>query len=169
MKAPRYLVRLVFMEKKYYLITPCVTIDSDTYAYSFPITKVDATASYDELLSVINEVMDRDCRFPDSAEWSWHNTTNGGLSVFFDNRKFKKDFGFFYASIIKTATSILMIERKADNSFVFQMWSSDGMTKEFVESPPNCPQNELREILAAALETSRNNRLNFSYPVLDAQ
>ena len=49
------------------------------------------------------------------------------------------------------------------------MWSSDGMTKEFVESPPNCPQNELREILAAALETSRNNRLNFSYPMLDAQ
>ena len=65
----RKLVRIVYYKrKKYYLITPCVTINEVDYGYSMPVTKIEANVGYDALFDAIAGVMDKDCRMPDSAE-----------------------------------------------------------------------------------------------------
>ena len=54
----RRLVRIVYLKrKKYYLITPCVTINEVDYGYSLPITKIDADLSYEVLFDAIAGVM----------------------------------------------------------------------------------------------------------------
>ena len=87
----RRLVRIVYLKrKKYYLITPCVTINEVDYGYSLPITKIDADLSYEVLFDAIAGVMDKDCRLPDSAETGWIDYARSPAPLF-DKRQFKKE------------------------------------------------------------------------------
>ena len=88
--AARKLVRIVYYKrKKYYLITPCVTINEVDYGYSMPVTKIDANASDKTLFDAITYVMDKDCRMPDSAEAGWLEYA-GSPAPLFDKRLFRK-------------------------------------------------------------------------------
>ena len=156
--AARKLVRIVYYKrKKYYLITPCVTINEVDYGYSMPVTKIDANASDKTLFDAITYVMDKDCRMPDSAETGWLEYA-GSPGPLFDKRLFRKEFGYHYGSLVKTATSIIMMEHLPDDSYVFEMWSTDGMNKERMECPRGCSREEVIETLAAALKKSEANR-----------
>ena len=156
--AARKLVRIVYYKrKKYYLITPCVTINEVDYGYSMPVTKIDANASDKTLFDAITYVMDKDCRMPDSAEAGWLEYA-GSPAPLFDKRLFRKEFGYHYGSLVKTATSIIMMEHLPDDSYVFEMWSTDGMSKETMVCPGGCSREEVIETLAAALKKSEANR-----------
>ena len=50
------------------------------------------------------------------------------------------------------------MEQLQDGSFVFEMWSTDGMSKERMECPGGCSREEVIETLAAALKKSEANR-----------
>lgn len=156
--SPRRLVRVVYMQKKkYYLIVPCITINELDYGYSFPITKIESDAGYGALFDAIVGVMDKDCRMPDSAEAGWVEYARSPAPLF-DRRLFRKEFGYHYGSLVKTATSIIMMEHLPDDSYVFEMWSTDGMNKERMECPGGCSCEEVIETLAAALKKSEANR-----------
>mgnify|MGYP003296139437 FL=1 len=156
--AARKLVRIVYYQrKKYYLITPCVTINEVDYGYSMPVTKIEANVGYDALFDAIVGVMDKDCRMPDSAEAGWVEYARSPAPLF-DKRLFRKEFGYHYGSLVKTATSIIMMEHLPDDSYVFEMWSTDGMNKERMECPGGCSREEVIETLAAALKKSEANR-----------
>ena len=156
--AARKLVRIVYYKrKKYYLITPCVTINEVDYGYSMPVTKIDANASDKTLFDAITYVMDKDCRMPDSAEAGWLEYA-GSPAPLFDKRLFRKEFGYHYGSLVKTATSIIMMEHLPDDSYVFEMWSTDGMSKEVMMCPGGSPREEVVETLSNALKKSEENR-----------
>ena len=156
--AARKLVRIVYYKrKKYYLITPCVTINEVDYGYSMPVTKIDANASDKTLFDAITYVMDKDCRMPDSAETGWLEYA-GSPGPLFDKRLFRKEFGYHYGSLVKTATSIIMMEHLPDDSYVFEMWSTDGMSKEVMTCPGGSPREEVVETLSNALKKSEGNR-----------
>lgn len=156
--AARKLVRIVYYKrKKYYLITPCVTINEVDYGYSMPVTKIDANASDKTLFDAITYVMDKDCRMPDSAEAGWLEYA-GSPAPLFDKRLFRKEFGYHYGSLVKTATSIIMMEHLPDDSYVFEMWSTDGMSKEVMTCPGGSPREEVVETLSNALKKSEENR-----------
>ena len=139
------------------LITPCVTINEVDYGYSMPVTKIEANVGYDALFDAIAGVMDKDCRMPDSAETGWVEYARSPAPLF-DKRLFRKEFGYHYGSLVKTATSIIMMEHLPDDSYVFEMWSTDGMNKERMECPGGCSREEVIETLAAALKKSEANR-----------
>ena len=156
--AARKLVRIVYYKrKKYYLITPCVTINEVDYGYSMPVTKIDANASDKTLFDAITYVMDKDCRMPDSAEAGWLEYA-GSPAPLFDKRLFRKEFGYHYGSLVKTATSIIMMEHLPDDSYVFEMWSTDGLSKEVMTCPGGSPREEVVETLSNALKKSEENR-----------
>lgn len=156
--SPRRLVRVVYMQKKkYYLIVPCVTINELDYGYSFPITKVESDAGHGALFDAIAGVMDKDCRMPDSAETGWLEYA-GSPGPLFDKRLFRKEFGYHYGSLVKTATSIIMMEHLPDDSYVFEMWSTDGMSKEVMMCPGGSSREEVVETLSNALKKSEENR-----------
>ena len=156
--AARKLVRIVYYKrKKYYLITPCVTINEVDYGYSMPVTKIDANASDKTLFDAITYVMDKDCRMPDSAEAGWVEYARSPAPLF-DKRLFRKEFGYHYGSLVKTATSIIMMEHLPDDSYVFEMWSTDGMSKEVMTCPGGSPREEVVETLSNALKKSEENR-----------
>lgn len=154
----RRLVRIVYLKrKKYYLITPCVTINEVDYGYSLPITKIDADLSYEVLFDAIAGVMDKDCRLPDSAETGWIDYARSPAPLF-DKRQFKKEFGYHYGSLVKTATSIIMMEHLPDDSYMFEMWSTDGMSKEIMGCPSGSSREKIVETFAEALKRSEANR-----------
>ena len=156
--SPRRLVRLVYMQKKkYYLIVPCVTINELDYGYSFPITKIGSDTGYGALFDAIVGVMDKDCRMPDSAEAGWVEYTRSPAPLF-DKRAFRKEFGYRYGSLVIYATSIIMMEQLQDGSFVFEMWSTDGMSKETMTCPGGGQREKVIDALAEALEKSEANR-----------
>ena len=156
--AARKLVRIVYYKrKKYYLITPCVTINEVDYGYSMPVTKIEANVGYDALFDAIAGVMDKDCRMPDSAETGWLEYA-GSPGPLFDKRLFRKEFGYHYGSLVKTATSIIMMEHLPDGSYVFEMWSTDGMSKETMECPAGSSRDEVIAALVDALKKSESNR-----------
>ena len=143
--------------KKYYLIVPCVTINELDYGYSFPITKIESNAGHDALFDAIAGVMDKDCRMPDSAEAGWVEYARSPAPLF-DKRLFRKEFGYHYGSLVKTATSIIMMEHLPDDSYVFEMWSTDGMSKETMVCPGGSPRGKVIDVLSEALERSEANR-----------
>ena len=154
----RKLVRIVYYKrKKYYLITPCVTINEVDYGYSMPVTKIEANVGYDALFDAIAGVMDKDCRMPDSAEAGWVEYARSPAPLF-DKRLFRKEFGYHYGSLVKTATSIIMMEHLPDDSYVFEMWSTDGMSKETMVCPAGSSRDEAIAALAEALKKSEANR-----------
>jgi hypothetical protein len=154
----RKLVRIVYYKrKKYYLITPCVTINEVDYGYSMPVTKIEANVGYDALFDAIAGVMDKDCRMPDSAEAGWVEYARSPAPLF-DKRLFRKEFGYHYGSLVKTATSIIMMEHLPDDSYVFEMWSTDGMSKEVMTCPAGSSHEEVVETLSNALKKSEKNR-----------
>lgn len=156
--SPRRLVRVVYMQKKkYYLIVPCITINELDYGYSLPITKIESDASYEALFDAIVGVMDKDCRMPDSAEAGWDEYTRSPAPLF-DKRAFRKEFGYRYGSLVIYATSIIMMEQLQDGSFVFEMWSTDGMSKETMTCPGGGQREKVIDALAEALEKSEANR-----------
>ena len=156
--SPRRLVRVVYMQrKKYYLIVPCVTINELDYGYSFPITKIESDAGYGALFDAVCGVMGKDCRMPDSAEAGWVEYTRSPAPLF-DKRAFRKEFGYRYGSLVIYATSIIMMEHLPDDSYVFEMWSTDGMSKEVMMCPGGSSREEVIETLAAALKKSEANR-----------
>ena len=156
--SPRRLVRVVYLQKKkYYLIVPCITINELDYGYSFPITKIESDASYEALFDAICGVMDKDCRMPDSAEAGWVEYTRSPAPLF-DKRAFRKEFGYRYGSLVIYATSIIMMEQLQDGSFVFEMWSTDGMSKETMTCPGGGQREKVIDALAEALERSKVNR-----------
>ncbi len=156
--SPRRLVRVVYMQrKKYYLIVPCVTINELDYGYSFPITKIGSDTGYGALFDAIVGVMDKDCRMPDSAEAGWVEYTRSPAPLF-DKRAFRKEFGYRYGSLVIYATSIIMMEQLQDGSFVFEMWSTDGMSKETMRCPGGSQREKVIDALAEALEKSEANR-----------
>ena len=156
--SPRRLVRVVYMQrKKYYLIVPCVTINELDYGYSFPITKIGSDTGYGALFDAIVGVMDKDCRMPDSAEAGWVEYTRSPAPLF-DKRAFRKEFGYRYGSLVIYATSIIMMEQLQDGSFVFEMWSTDGMSKETMTCPGGGQREKVIDALAEALEKSEANR-----------
>ena len=155
--SPRRLVRVVYMQKKkYYLIVPCITINELDYGYSLPITKIESDASYEALFDAIVGVMDKDCRMPDSAEAGWVEYARSPAPLF-DKRAFRKEFGYRYGSLVIYATSIIMMEQLHDGSFVFEMWSTDGMTKERLTCSGASREETIRT-MAAALKQSEDNR-----------
>ena len=155
--SPRRLVRVVYMQrKKYYLIVPCVTINELDYGYSLPITKIESDASYEALFDAVCGVMGKDCRMPDSAEAGWVEYTRSPAPLF-DKRAFRKEFGYRYGSLVIYATSIIMMEQLQDGSFVFEMWSTDGMTKERLTCSGSSREETIRT-MAAALKQSEDNR-----------
>ena len=155
--SPRRLVRVVYMQKKkYYLIVPCVTINELDYGYSFPITKVESDAGHGALFDAIAGVMDKDCRMPDSAEAGWVEYARSPAPLF-DKRLFRKEFGYHYGTLVKTATSIIMMEQLQDRSFVFEMWSTDGMTRERLTCSGSSREETIRTMVAA-LKQSEDNR-----------
>jgi hypothetical protein len=154
----RKLVRIVYYKrKKYYLITPCVTINEVDYGYSMPVTKVESNASYGDLYGAAIDVMKKDCRMPDSAEAGWVEYARSPAPLF-DKRLFRKEFGYHYGSLVKTATSIIMMEHLPDDSYVFEMWSTDGMSKETMVCPAGSSRDEAIAALAEALKKSEANR-----------
>lgn len=156
--SPRRLVRVVYMQrKKYYLIVPCVTINELDYGYSFPITKIGSDTGYEALFDAIVGVMDKDCRMPDSAEAGWVEYARSPAPLF-DKRAFRKEFGYRYGSLVIYATSIIMMEQLQDGSFVFEMWSTDGMSKETMRCPGGSQREKVIDALAEALEKSEANR-----------
>ena len=156
--SPRRLVRVVYMQrKKYYLIVPCVTINELDYGYSFPITKIGSDTGYGALFDAIVGVMDKDCRMPDSAEAGWVEYTRSPAPLF-DKRAVRKEFGYRYGSLVIYATSIIMMEQLQDGSFVFEMWSTDGMSKETMRCPGGSQREKVIDALAEALEKSEANR-----------
>ena len=156
--SPRRLVRVVYMQKKkYYLIVPCITINELDYGYSFPITGVESDAGHGALFDAIAGVMDKDCRMPDSAEAGWVEYARSPAPLF-DKRLFRKEFGYHYGSLVKTATSIIMMEHLPDDSYVFEMWSTDGMSKETMICPAGSSRDEAIAALAEALKKSEANR-----------
>lgn len=156
--SPRRLVRVVYIQrKKYYLIVPCVTINELDYGYSFPITKIGSDTGYGALFDAIVGVMDKDCRMPDSAEAGWVEYTRSPAPLF-DKRAFRKEFGYRYGSLVIYATSIIMMEQLQDGSFVFEMWSTDGMSKETMRCPGGSQREKVIDALAEALEKSEANR-----------
>ena len=156
--SPRRLVRVVYMQKKkYYLIVPCITINELDYGYSLPITKIESDASYEALFDAIAGVMDKDCRMPDSAEAGWVKYARSPAPLF-DKRLFRKEFGYHYGSLVKTAASIIMMEHLPDDSYVFEMWSTDGMSKETMECPAGSSRDEVIAALVDALKKSESNR-----------
>ena len=155
--SPRRLVRVVYMQKKkYYLIVPCITINELDYGYSFPITKIESHEGHGALFDAIAGVMDKDCRMPDSAETGWVEYARSP-SPLFDKRLFRKEFGYHYGTLVKAATSIIMMEQLQDGSFVFEMWSTDGMTKERLTCSGASREETIRT-MAAALKQSEDNR-----------
>lgn len=156
--AARKLVRIVYYKrKKYYLITPCVTINEVDYGYSMPVTKIDANASDKTLFDAITYVMDKDCRMPDSAETGWLEYASSTAPLF-DKRLFRKEFGYHYGSLVQTAASIIMMEHLPDDSYVFEMWSTDGMNKETMSCDGGSSREKIVETLAEALRRSEANR-----------
>lgn len=156
--AARKLVRIVYYKrKKYYLITPCVTINEVDYGYSMPVTKIDANASDKTLFDAITYVMDKDCRMPDSAETGWLEYASSPAPLF-DKRLFRKEFGYHYGSLVQTADSIIMMEHLPDDSYVFEMWSTDGMNKETISCDGGSSREKIVETLAEALRRSEANR-----------
>lgn len=156
--AARKLVRIVYYKrKKYYLITPCVTINKVDYGYSMPVTKIEANVGCDALFDAIAGVMDKDCRMPDSAEAGWVEYARSPAPLF-DKRLFRKEFGYHYGSLVKTATSIIMMEHLPDDSYVFEMWSTDGMSKETMVCPSGSSREVVIATLAEALKKSEANR-----------
>ena len=134
-----------------------MTINEVDYGYSMPVTKIDANASDKTLFDAITYVMDKDCRMPDSAETGWLEYA-GSPGPLFDKRLFRKEFGYHYGSLVKTATSIIMMEHLPDDSYVFEMWSTDGMSKEVMMCPGGSPREEVVETLSNALKKSEENR-----------
>lgn len=168
----RKLVRIIYYKaskaNKYYLITPTVTV-FDGYGYTMPVTRLDIDQhDYESLFDMAIKVMEKECRLPDYAEWTWiakeklqedskikYSYHTGPL---FRKREFKKEFGYHYGSLVKTATSIIMMEQLPDGAYVFEMWSTDGMTKEHITCPAGSSREEVIETLGKALKQSEANR-----------
>lgn len=154
----RKLVRIVYYKSKNcYLITPCITIKKRTYGYLLPVTKLGSDASLETLYNAIIIVMNTDCRMADSDEVSLFEYTKN-QSIFFYGREFKKEFGYHYGSLVKTATSIIMMEQLPDGAYVFEMWSTDGMEREHITCPAGSSREEVIETLGKALKQSEANR-----------
>lgn len=166
----RKLVRIVYYKasraKKYYLITPTITV-FDAYGYTMPVTRLDIDQhDYESLFDMAIKVMEKECRLPNFAEWSWiaEEELQGDELIcvyetgpLFDKRLFKKEFGYHYGTLVKAATSIIMMEQLQDGSFVFEMWSTDGMTRERLTCSGASREETIRT-MAAALKQSEDNR-----------
>lgn len=158
----RRLVRVVYHKrKKYYLITPCVTICENHFGYAMPVTTIEASASYDVLYDAIIDVMEKDCRLPNKDEDGWivnDDPPEKRFSRAYFRQDFKKKFGYYYGSLVQTATSIILMERLSDGSYVFEMWSADGMSKERMVCPAESSRDEIIQTLSKALKQSEDNR-----------
>ena len=51
-----------------------------------------------------------------------------------------------------------MMEHLPDDSYVFEMWSTDGMSKETMVCPGGSPREKVIDVLSEALERSEANR-----------
>lgn len=167
---PRRLVRVIYQkQKKYYLIVPSVTLDNNEYAYTFPVEKIESD-SPEVLFDAIAEVMEKYCRLPVSHEWVWiktsHEETGENIwvreaqpkPVFFDDQKFRKDFGYEYGNLVQTATSVVMMEKLEDESYRFEFWSTDGMYKERLECSGQGSRENIINVMTQALSKSEMNR-----------
>ena len=167
---PRRLVRVIYQkQKKYYLIVPCVTLDNNGYAYTFPVEKIESD-SPEVLFDAIAEVMEKYCRLPVSHEWVWIKTSLEETGeniwvreaqpkpVFFDDQKFRKDFGYEYGNLVQTATSVIMMEKLEDESYRFEFWSTDGMYKERLECSGQGSREDIINVITQALSKSEMNR-----------
>lgn len=165
----RKLVRIVYYKaskaKRYYLITPTITV-FDAYGYTMPVTRLDIDQhDYESLFDMAIKVMEKECRLPNFAEWSWiadeiyslPDEIRYNTGPLFDKRRFKKEFGYHYGALVKAATSIIMMEQLQDGSFVFEMWSTDGMTREQLTCSGSSREETIRT-MAAALKQSEDNR-----------
>ena len=108
----RRLVRVVYHKrKKYYLITPCVTICENHFGYAMPVTTIEASASYDVLYDAIIDVMEKDCRLPNKDEDGWIENDDPPEKRFsraYFRQDFKKKFGYYYGGgkVVETQNTL---------------------------------------------------------------